>query len=327
MGFEIDMLDVSVGDAFVLRHVNDYTGREWVGVIDGGMTDDDGSLVVQHVRRYTAKQAIDDLLCTHPDGDHIGGLSYVVRNCAVGRAWVHDPTRHIDLLRLSSRLKGVPWPHSSAAAKITKSMDQCCSFLRLLDSRRIPRSEPFAGQTAGLLHVLGPRQSYYEELLRDFEDLDGVFVEEDRAEREEPVYLSMAESEETLNEDNTTSAENNSSVISRFQIDGRTYVFTGDAGVPSLERAFADYDVRNIDWLDVPHHGSKHNLSSGLLDRLMPTTAFISARGTRKHPSRAVINALKNRNCLVYSTHRNGTLNHHHGWIGPRPGWGPAEPL
>ena len=59
---------------------------------------------MKHVRRYTTKRAIDDVICTHPDGDHIGGLPYIVKNCSIGRAWVHDPTRHIDFLRLSSRL-------------------------------------------------------------------------------------------------------------------------------------------------------------------------------------------------------------------------------
>ncbi len=324
MSFEIDMLDVSNGDAFVLRHVNDRNGQEWVAVIDGGQTDDDGELVVQHVRRYTAKRGIDDLICTHPDGDHIGGLFRVVKGCPVGRAWVHDPTRHIDLSRLTARLKRMPAPYASAAAKITRSMDQCCSFLQLLDRHGVRRYEPFAGQSAGYLQVLGPRQDYYEQLLAQFEDLEGVFVED---ERQEPVYLSLAESEEALNEDDTTSAENNSSVISGFEIDGRIYLFTGDAGVQALWQALDDYGVGRVNWLDVPHHGSKHNLSSDLLDRLLPDMAFISARGTRKHPSRAVVNALKRRGCRCYSTHNNGCMRHQYGNAPYRPGWVTATPL
>jgi len=39
MGLEIDMLDVSNGDAIIIREVNPSTGQEWVGVIDGGQTD------------------------------------------------------------------------------------------------------------------------------------------------------------------------------------------------------------------------------------------------------------------------------------------------
>ena len=104
------------------------------------------------------------------------------------------------------------------------------------------------------------------------------------------------------------------------------YLFTGDAGVPALERAITPYGVRNVTWLDVPHHGSKHNINSGVLDTLLPDVAYFSARGTRKHPSVAVINALKRRGCICFSTHKNGNLLYALD-AGQRHGWGPAVPL
>jgi hypothetical protein len=182
---EIDMLDVSNGDAIVVRHVGDY-GVEWVGLIDGGETEDDGMKVVRHVRRYTVKEEINDVICSHSDSDHIGGLPTVVRNIGVGRVWIHDPARHIDLGAVRWR-----WQHSysTAARKIEKSMQQCSDFLDLADRLRIPRIEPFAGQMAGLFQVLGPSQRYYKELLQQFDKLEGVFVEDERT--EEPVIAPL----------------------------------------------------------------------------------------------------------------------------------------
>ena len=129
-----------------------------------------------------------------------------------------------------------------------------------------------------------------------------------------------------IDEDNETSAENNSSVISRIDYHGSVLLFTGDAGIQALEQAIIPYGVGNVNWLDMPHHGSKHNVNSGVLNRLMPDVAYFSARGTRKHPSVAVINAPKRRGCTCYSTHKGGSLLYSIG-LGLRQGWVPAEPL
>ena len=61
--------------------------------------------------------------------------------------------------------------------------------------------------------------------------------------------------------------------------------------------------------IEVPHHGSKHNLTSVLIDKLAPCCAIISAKGSRKHPSRGIVHCLSN-HCNVYSTHKSGTLIH-----------------
>jgi beta-lactamase superfamily II metal-dependent hydrolase len=325
MSLEIDMLDVSNGDAIVVRELDPLTGREWVGVIDGGETDEDGDKVVEHVRRHTTQEWIDDMVCTHPDADHIGGLSRVVTRLPVGRVWIHDPTNHIDLRRVRASLQRRP---GSAARKIERSMQQCTDFLDLLDRRRIPRSEPFAGMTAGRLTVLGPTRDYYRELLTQFEKIEGVFVENERAD-EESDWIKLSESanpDAVIDEDDTTSAENNSSVISVLLHGSKTLLFTGDAGVQAFDRAVIPPWFTGVDWLDVPHHGSKHNVNSRVLDWLMPMVAYFSAKGTRKHPSRAVINALKRRGCQCFSTHRSGGLLYSLGGR-VRPGWGPAEPL
>lgn len=326
MGFDIDMIDVSNGDAIVVRHDDPLTGAEWVGLIDGGQTDDDGEKVVWHILAYTRSRKIDDLICTHPDSDHIGGLSRVASKLSVGRAWVHDPGRHVDfnMLKRSLSLKS----YLSPARKIYKSMAQCSDFLSLLDLFQIPRMEPFAGSRAGLFEILGPTEWYYQELLRQFQDLDGIFVEDERedAAKSDESYRETIDPDSIINENNMTSAENNSSVICRIIRGGDEYLFTGDASVPALEYALGFGGVGNVRWLDVPHHGSKHNVCSSLLDRLMPQVAYISAKGTRKHPSQAVINALKRRGCKCYGTFRTGTIGHGDSWSS-RPGWSPAEPL
>lgn len=64
---------------------------------------------------------------------------------------------------------------------------------------------------------------------------------------------------ETLRESETTSAENETSVILRGKVDGSGFILTGDAGIGSLNRAI-DYMekigeniVEDISFYQVPH--------------------------------------------------------------------------
>ena len=135
MSLEIDMIDVSNGDAIIVRYVGNDGRTEWVGLIDGGETKDDGMKVVQHVRRYTMKEQIDDVICSHPDSDHVGGLPTVVRNIGVGRGWIHDPSRHIDMSAVRWH-----WQHSYSHA-----------------ARKIENAEPGVRQTARSIYPAAQR--------------------------------------------------------------------------------------------------------------------------------------------------------------------------
>jgi beta-lactamase superfamily II metal-dependent hydrolase len=101
-------------------------------------------------------------------------------------------------------------------------------------------------------------------------------------------------------------------------------LFTGDAGKTALHAA-ADYaagigvPLTGLNFLDVPHHGSRRNLSTSVLSRINGTTAFISASpGSSKHPSKKVVNALKKSGARVFKTN-GGTIRHHHN--APNRGW------
>lgn len=91
-----------------------------------------------------------------------------------------------------------------------------------------------------------------------------------------------------------------------------------------------------LDWFQVPHHGSRRNLSSDLLDTWLgnkllrmaesPTTvAVVSAnRNDKEHPKKAVVRAMIHRGCKVVQTE--GTL-HVFSDEAPTKGWTAAVPL
>jgi beta-lactamase superfamily II metal-dependent hydrolase len=133
------------------------------------------------------------------------------------------------------------------------------------------------------------------------------------------------------------SPRNNSSMITLLRVDGQQMLFTADAGVPALERAWDKAEEMGIagapTFSQIPHHGSRRNVSSAWLDRLLgPTgqsecrTAFISVvADSDKHPSGRVVNAYKRRGCWVSATAGNAICFNSGGMS--RPGWGPITPL
>lgn len=137
---------------------------------------------------------------------------------------------------------------------------------------------------------------------------------------------------QALDDSGDTSAENESSVVLWVEVDGHAMLFTGDAGMQALHQAIncaiqKGLDFSRLGLLQVPHHGSEHNLGPSVLNRLNPTVAVVSAapNGAPSHPSSKVINALLAKRCVVYAT-QGLSLRHSLG-LPARFGWVPARPL
>jgi beta-lactamase superfamily II metal-dependent hydrolase len=127
--------------------------------------------------------------------------------------------------------------------------------------------------------------------------------------------------------------------------DGKHILFTGDAGVPALtlaaERAEAlgFHLPSQLELVQIPHHGSKHNVGPTILDRILgpkdqQQTALVRAavvsaapEGEPKHPSKRVTNAFHRRGAFVHAT-QGATKLHQHD-APPRNGWNdvPALPF
>jgi hypothetical protein len=116
-------------------------------------------------------------------------------------------------------------------------------------------------------------------------------------------------------------------------------LFTSDAGVPALERAWDwleanDGGASPPDFADLPHHGSRHNASSALLDRILGPTdqaqtksAFVNVGpGAKKHPSPRVANGFMRRGYAIYETAGKAVCHHGDGATS-RPNWVTATPL
>ncbi len=322
----IDMLSLGNADSIIvwLKDNNNH----FVILIDGG-NKGDGEKVIIHLDKYilkgAGKTAPDLIICTHHDKDHIGGLITVVEHYGnnIGQVWINNPAELLSsqayqTLKESFRQKSERKQYQVVLESLTNLDD----FISIVGKNGIPRDHALYGQGLfdGVIRVLGPSDSFYKSLLPGMENLDRyVSSEADYAYNSIFGTALINENLETnspcpiVDEENSTSATNNSSVILEIVAKNNRYLFTGDAGVQAFEDVETRVNLEGIYWLDVPHHGSRRNLSSRLIDTMSPKVCFISAKGGHKHPRRALVNCLKKHGAKVYGTHKGGNKWHHRG--------------
>ncbi len=339
MQYEIDFLPVGESskwwDAITVRY-GDFSDRSKfkVIVIDGGIK---GSWkeVVNHITKYYGTNKVDAVVATHLHQDHIWWLWTVLEELEVWKLVMHIPWNHSQSLK---KMTTTQMAISNLEEKLEKSLNGISNLEDIANNKKIPIVELFAWDSIfDELLILWPSKEYYEQLLANFTTTPTV-KPENKIQNSSLMQIIKNAIEwieesldiETLTDDyEDTNPENNSSLILFLQLDDRRILFTWDAGKWWLNKAieFADnngLNVSEIDFLDVPHHGSKRNVWPTILDRLKPKVAFISCPkdGDPKHPSRKVINALIRRWSKVFTT--KWYIKNH--WNTTRDGWSAATP-
>ncbi|HCA9543515.1 TPA: MBL fold metallo-hydrolase [Klebsiella pneumoniae] len=352
MGYEVDFLAVGEkksGDAICIRWGNLHGARheQKVVVIDAGYAST-GAQIIEHLENYYHTNIIDLLISTHPDGDHVGGLSHVIENAEVKEFWIHKPWEHNE--NLAAEFSDGRITDASIARRMQENLQKAYDAVKLAEKKEIEIHEPFQGKTwdNATLVVVGPTQAYYETLIPDFARMPKKAEEVSGTEALKATYDYLVEkakklveyvadwfSDEGIDDKDTTSAQNNSSVILKLEIDGKTLVFTGDAGVTALEMAADHIDNTSLSFIQIPHHGSRRNVGPQVLNKLVGNivregeqrgiSAFIScAPDSDKHPHQAVINAFTRRGAKVITTE--GSTKTHYKDAPNREGWSSATP-
>lgn len=345
-GYEIDFIPVDSGkkngDAISIRVVDN--GVTTIYVIDGG-TKTSGQNLVDHIKKHYGTNKVDYLINTHPDLDHISGLTVIMEQLDVKELWMHKPWEHahkiiddiidnrVTVNSLTNRLQD--------SLKIAKQLEQ------MAIEKGIPVNEPFQGKKIGHFYVLSPHADWYVELIKGFNNMPASdktsFIGEALKKFSDTLKTVFENwNIETLTEDGQTSDKNESSVVLFGQLPNKFNVlFTADAGLKSLNMAY-DYafskgvDLKICKFIQMPHHGGRRNVSPSLLDKLLgpklaegtiPTkTAFINtSKDCPEHPKKSVTNAFIRRGVKVIAT--NGQTKCKHWGYPARDGWVTVTPL
>jgi len=341
MDFSIDMLDLGNADCDIIW-IKDQ-GQDYITIIDGGNPNDAKKIIAHYEKNI--KQHIKDetpilIINTHPHKDHIGGLIDLVHyfKNQIARFYYNDPTKYISEDKRSGirTLNESILYSNNKVKRIMESFKDVDNLKEVLAQYNIQPIEAFSDTILdhNFFEIVGPSKAFYLEQLEHFSNIErmkfmslNTLKEAEVSEVEEGLKPCAI-----LDEKNDSSAENLTSVLTKF-IDskGRKYLFTADAGIDSFESSVNNgYDIKNLHICQLPHHGSRRNMSTNWVANFNPTQFWVSANGSTKHPRKAVISCIKKNlpNCNVYSTHKGGTkhINSTNG-IFPKRNWTTANPL
>ena len=353
MGYEVDILGVGKesksGDAIALRWGNLHGSRteQKVVVIDGGFQES-GQDVVAHIKSFYGTTHVDAVISTHPDQDHVNGLHVVLDELSVRELWIHKPWEHNH--GLAEKFVDGRVTDASIGRRLQESLDSAADLVAKAMRQDIHIVEPFSGISLFNEHefrVLGPTRGYYDSLIPDFDGMPAVKVTVATllAEARRSVSRVMKRFQSTwgvdaLDDEDTTSAKNNSSAITLLRADGRYLLFTADAGINALTYAADELDsIMNgggLRFIQIPHHGSRRNVGPTVLNRLVgrpvaedqkrsiSAIASTAKAGEPKHPRKAVMNAFTHRGANAVAT-RGAAIRHSHD-APERKGWTTVTP-
>jgi len=232
-------------------------------------------------------------------------------------------------------------------------------LIDLAIKQKAPIYEPFQGATIGPFTVLSPSLHAYVRLAPQFRktpdpDVDALKRESWWLGEKQQVgalgrlleralnWLDENWDVELLKEGAITAAENETSTVLYGRFGDNSILLTADTGINGLLWACGYAEAQGIDLsalglVQVPHHGSRSNVTPLVLDRLLgpklpvgspvKRLAVVSApKDDENHPRKMVMNAFRRRGAPVYKT-QGRYFRHHRGAMPSRANEVSAEPF
>ena len=102
--------------------------------------------------------------------------------------------------------------------------------------------------------------------------------------------------------------ENDNSIINYFKINSYSFLFMGDSSFVVEDYLLEEYNLKDITFLKVGHHGFDTSSSREFIDSINPVNALISVGRNNKygHPNKEVLNNLNN--SKIYRTDQDGSI-------------------
>lgn len=359
MDYEIDFIGVDKekakkdADAISIRWIG-ANGKQKIVVYDGGF-EAHGIAMAENMNKYYFDVTIDDkvidaVIVSHSDMDHTKGLEFILENFSVKALYMNRPWIYAD--ELYGRVNDGRVTVNSLVKRLKEYYLTIATLEDVAIKRGIPIYDVLEGTViADELRVLSPSRIFYLDLLTESTKtscLENAYKQLKLDTFENLLYKasskikSLIESwtDEKLKEGESTSAENETSVIVLGDMGDEKFLLVGDAGIRALDKALSyasntlKVNISNdIKLMQVPHHGGKHNISPSILNRMVGgivtqgysngKSAIVSVAEDSDHPRQIVVNAYIRRGVSVVAT-RGRIIRHNHN-MPQRAGWCSAK--
>lgn len=341
MAFEIDLLPVGSekksGDCIAMRYGDLVKGKETqtVIVVDGGYSGTWKDTLKPHLSKYynceiNGKLHIDIVILSHPDLDHVSGLVEMAKDedVEIGMIMMHRPWEEL----LPSWFKDGRITKSSLKDRLGDAFEKA----KELDdaTKNISKTRLNVGNydyQGASITILGPTPDFYKTCIANCEKTpqqeDDVKNLPQTHGSKGPIVLEPYRYGNIKWDDNeNTSAINESSLIILFEYEGVKVLLTGDAGKEGLSKAIKYAHDNNIKLNDcsiikMPHHGSRKNVNPAIMDAFVGSRALYyscASDDLGHHPSLRLINLMNEMGFRQLST-SGSTL--HWGKNAPNRGW------
>ena len=286
---DIEVIKAYYGDCIFVTIC--YDGKEYIIMIDGGTPrtyihrgrygrTEDGNLKQKLEKLKKAGKAIDLLIITHVDDDHVGGVL----------AWYHEEIP-------SSEFVKQIWMNDDVEVNIGKGLEntsaQVASLKEILEENNVPfENKIVKGRVFqfewGRLVALAPTAEAHNKIAEDIGD-ELNNTTNDRY--DEDIKKLLKEPYER----GTCTLENDASMAFLLQTkDGENCLLLGDANIDvamdTLEHTEGIELPLKCKWLKLSHHGSKNNFSPELLEKIVAENYIVSTNGLKfGHPDKEVI--------------------------------------
>lgn len=342
MKYEVDFLPVGEGsgDAIVVRYGDDSSGY-FLHVVDGGRTET-ADTINNHISLHYQNPYINHMVLSHADDDHATGLVGVLKKFTVEHLWMNRPWLYaaeiLHHFHGNFSLQGL-------IDNIKERHPYLVELERLAIQKGTVIHEVFQGAQIGAFTVLAPARNRYVNSIPDFGKTPDRYTTEAAGLRNFGLFRSLVEAAnkwleenwdvETLAQNAVTSASNESCVVQYAVLGDSPVLLTADVGPIGLtEAADFGYQLGLVmpKFVQVPHHGSRHNVTPAVLDRWLGPKqpagveighAFCSVGANKlDYPRGQVKNAFMRRGFKVYCTRANRIT--HYGGGGGHPNMVPA---
>ncbi|MBK3665064.1 hypothetical protein JJE66_28010 [Bradyrhizobium diazoefficiens] len=336
MPYEIDFLRVgdSNGDAIVFRWGVTKESPFSINIIDGGFTDT-GDQIIEHIERHFAKpENIANVVLSHADNDHATGLIKVLEHprFSIGTLWMNKPWDYVD--EVIGSFHGA-YTRDGLIKRMREMHPYLVEMEEVAQRRGIAIRAPLQGSAIGPFTVLAPSRMRYVKLIPDLDKTPtsyGSALQEGFGSLIGRAFSNVAEKilerldlESLDNDPPATSASNETSVVQWAVIDGKHILLTADVGPEGLAEAAQYAENTNLiiqpDIVQIPHHGSRRNVTPTVLNRWLGTYPAphrgyaIASIGKNAdiYPRKKVANAFTRRGYKVHAT-RNSWVNLRNGY-------------
>lgn len=103
---------------------------------------------------------------------------------------------------------------------------------------------------------------------------------------------------------------NLNSIVLNLNYKNKSFLFTGDCEKSNEYDMINSFNLENIDFLKVAHHGSSSSSSPEFINEVSPDVAVISCgyKNQYGHPHQSTLDTLNNNDTITYRTDINGDM-------------------